>query len=88
MTREEVARRIGWKHIIWTAGLVNVVAMLPQTWYLFRTHETAGLAIEMIFIYLAVQTAFCLHGFFKRDKMLFWCLGSSAVVSTVTIALY
>ena len=28
MTREDFARKIGWEWIIWTAGLVNVVAML------------------------------------------------------------
>ena len=41
----------------------------------------------MFVIYLGIQICFCLEGYFKRNKMLFWCLGTSAVVSTVIIAL-
>ena len=88
MTREDFAKRIRWERIIWVAGFVNVVAMMPQTWHLFRTHETAGLSVGMVFIYLIVQAAFCLEGYFKRNAVFFWCLGSSAIVSAVTIVLY
>ena len=87
MTREQLAKRVHWPKIIWTAGIVNVTAMLPQLWQLLKTHETKGLSVEMFCIYLGIQICFCLEGYFKRSKMLFWCLGASAVVSSVIIAL-
>ena len=87
MTRDEVAKRVHWPKIIWTAGIVNVTAMLPQLYQLLKTKATEGLSLEMFVIYLGIQICFCLEGYFKRNKMLFWCLGTSAVVSTVIIAL-
>jgi len=87
LTREQLAKRVHWPKIIWTAGIVNVTAMLPQLWQLLKTHETKGLSVEMFCIYLGIQICFCLEGYFKRSKMLFWCLGASAVVSSVIIAL-
>ena len=87
MTRDEVAKRVHWPKIIWTAGIVNVTAMLPQLYQLLKTKATEGLSLEMFCIYLGIQIAFCLEGYFKRNTMLFVCLGLSALVSTVIIAL-
>jgi len=84
--REQVAITIRWEAIIWTAGILNAAAMLPQLIRLFTTKETAGISLEMFYIYGIIQIAFCLEGYFKRNAMLMWCLGLSAVVTTVTIA--
>jgi len=87
LTREEVAKRVHWPKIIWTAGIVNVTAMLPQLYALLKSYETKGLSLEMFCIYLGIQIAFCLEGYFKRNTMLFVCLGLSACVSVLIIAL-
>jgi len=80
MTREEIAKKIHWSKIIWTFGIINVTAMLPQLWSIVTTRNVEGLALSMFGIYFAVQIAFSLQGFFTRDKVLMWCLGLSAIV--------
>jgi|SRR3989344_2389509 len=87
LTREEVAKKIRWDVIIWTAGLVNVGAMLPQLYQIIKTRNVDGLALEMFVIYFVLQVAFSLQGFFRRDKMLMVCLGLSSVVSAIIISL-
>lgn len=87
MTRDEVAKKIHWSFIIWLAGLINVGAMLPQLVRIAQTRNTDGLALEMFVIYLLVQIAFTLEGYFSKNKMLMVCLGLSALVSTMIIAL-
>lgn len=87
MTREEVTKKIRWDIIIWTAGLVNVGAMLPQLYQIIKTRNVDGLALEMFVIYFVLQVVFSLQGFFQRDKMLMVCLGLSAVVSAIIIGL-
>ena len=86
-TREEVARKIRWDSIIWTAGLVNVGAMLPQLYQIVTTRNVESLSLGMFVIYFFIQVAFSLQGFFRRDKMLMVCLGLSAVVSATIIGL-
>ena len=87
MTREEVAKKIHWDLIIWTAGLVNVGAMLPQLYQIVTTRNVEGLSLGMFVIYFILQIAFSLQGFFRRDKMLMVCLGLSAIVSAVIVGL-
>lgn len=87
MTREEVARKIHWESIIWTAGLVNVVAMLPQLVKLISTRNAEGLSLGMFAIFFFIQVAFSLEGFFKRNRMFTVCLGLSAVVTASIICL-
>jgi uncharacterized protein with PQ loop repeat len=85
MTREVIAKKIRWSRIIWTFGLINVIAMMPQLWQIVVTRKTDDLNLGMIWIYFAVQVAFSLQGFFRRDKMLMWCLGLSAIISMIII---
>lgn len=85
MTREQVARKIHWQVIIWLFGFVNVGAMIPQLWELITTRKTEGISLSMFFIYMAVQIAFSLDGYFKRNKTLLVCLGLSAVLSAANI---
>jgi len=85
MTREQFTVLVRWPWIIWIAGLVNVVAMLPQLLKIWQTGQTAGLAMEMFVLYFIIQIAFSIHGFITRDRMLMWCLGLSALVSAITI---
>ncbi len=87
MTREEIAVLIHWPLIIWSFGILNVGAMLPQLWKLVRTRETKGLSLGMFWMYFCIQVAFSLEGFFTRNTMLMWCLGLSACVSFVVIIL-
>lgn len=87
MTRGDVARKIRWPAIIWTAGIVNVAAMLPQLLKILQTRNIEGLSLSMFVIYLLIQIAFSLEGYFKRNKMLMVCLGLSAVVSSIIIVL-
>jgi len=87
MTREQFAKTIRWPVIIWSAGIINVTAMLPQLAKIVRTRNVEGLALEMFLIYFGIQVAFCLEGYFTRNKMLMVCLGLSAIVSATIITL-
>jgi len=85
MTREEVAKRIGWTQIIWFFGIVNIVAMLPQFLQLWLTRKTEGLSLTMFMLILFVQVAYSLQGYFRRDAMLMWTVGIAGGLSAATI---
>jgi len=85
MTREAVATMIGWSWIIWTVGLINVGAMVPQLIKLIKTRKTEGLSMGMIVIYFGIQIAFMIEGYFSYNEMLRVCMGFSAVMSLVII---
>lgn len=87
MTRDLIAKKIHWSFIIWLAGMVNVTAMLPQLVRIIRTRNIAGLSLAMFVLYFLVQVAFSIEGFFKNNRMLMVCMGLSAVVSGMIIAL-
>lgn len=87
MTRDEFAERIHWPVIIWSMGIINVSAMLPQLVRLIQTQVTEGLAIQMFVIYAAVQAAFAAEGYFKRSTVLLICMTLSAIISVTVIAL-
>ncbi len=87
MQREQLADAIGWTYIIWSFGMLNVAAMLPQVVQIFRTRKVDGLSLGMFFLYLAIQVAFSLHGFFFRDDMLMVSRGLSACVTLSVILL-
>ena len=87
MTREEYANKIHWPYIIWSMGIINVCAMLPQLVKLVQTQVTEGLAIQMFVIYAAVQAAFAVEGYFKRSTVLLICMTLSAIISVTVIAL-
>lgn len=87
MTREEFAKAIRWPIWIWLIGLVNVGAMLPQLIAILQTWSVENLSLGMYIIYLVVQVGFCLEGFFRRNRMMFWTMGLSASVSVIIITL-
>jgi len=87
MTREEFAKKIHWPLIIWTAGLVNVTAMLPQLYQIIKTHNVQGLSIGMFLIFFSVQVCMAMEGYFKRNRMLLVCIGLSACISGTIIGL-
>ena len=87
MTRDEFAKTIHWPIIIWTMGIINVGAMLPQLVRLIQTQVTEGLAIQMFVIYAGVQAAFAMEGYFKRSNVLLICMTLSAIISVTVIAL-
>jgi uncharacterized protein with PQ loop repeat len=86
MRRAEFAAKIHWEKIIFIFGILNALAVTPQLWQLWETRITEGLSVEMLFIYLSVQLAFTLHGYFIRDRALLYCIGLSAIINTATIA--
>lgn len=87
MTREQFAEMIHWSWIIWTFGLINVGAMLPQLVKIARTKRVEGLSLSMFTIYFLIQVAFTLEGFFQRNTMFLVCMGLSATVSASIIGL-
>lgn len=87
MTREEIARKIHWPFIVWTFGILNVIAMLPQVFQIIHTRNVEGLSLETFSIYLVLQVAFSLEGYFTRNKMFMICMGLSAMVSVAIIIL-
>jgi uncharacterized protein with PQ loop repeat len=87
MNRDEVAKKIRWKPIIWLAGLVNVTAMLLQLLKILTTWNVERVSLGMFVIYFCIQAAFSLEGYFKRNEVLMWCLGASALISTIIISL-
>lgn len=78
MTREDFAQIVHWQKIIWTFGFLNVAALSPQLLKLFQTRETAGLSIWMFILFLFIQIAFSLEGFFRRNSVLLICMSLSA----------
>jgi uncharacterized protein with PQ loop repeat len=87
MTREEFAKRIHWPIIIWTAGLVNVTAMMPQLYQIIKTHNVKSLSISMFLIFFVIQVCMSLEGYFKKNRMLQVCIGLSACISGSIICL-
>lgn len=87
LTREMFAERINWSAIIWSFGILNVGAMLPQLVRLIQTRDTSGLSLETFVIYGVIQVAFAFDGFFKRNTVFTVCMGLSAVVSATIIGL-
>lgn len=85
MTREMIARVIHWQTIIWFFGFANAAALLPQLFVLFQTRETSGLSIWMFVLFLFIQIAFSLEGFFKRNPVLLVCMSLSAFESLIII---
>jgi uncharacterized protein with PQ loop repeat len=85
--REEISKKLRWPFIIWLVGFVNVAAMLPQLYQIITTKNVAGLSVSMFVIYMVIQVAFSIEGYFKRNNMLMVCMGLSALVSASIIGL-
>lgn len=85
MTREEVAKKIRWKAIIWIVSIVNPVMILPQLIQLWQTHETAGLSIGFLVILVLIQYGFSVHGFFTRDRFIMGSNGLAGTMSLLTL---
>ncbi len=86
MTREEFSKKFHWEKIIFLIGIVNALAVVPQLVQILKTHETKGLSIEMLFVFLFVQFGFTLHGYIMRDSALIYGIGLSALINIATIA--
>ena len=44
-TREDFAARIHWARIVWIAGIINPVMILPQLYQIWATGQTAGVSL-------------------------------------------
>jgi uncharacterized protein with PQ loop repeat len=87
MTRQQFASRIRWPLIVWTCGLMNVVAMLPQLIQILSTKKVENVSVSMFIIYEVIQIGFALDGFFKRNKVLMVCMTLSAIVTMSIVCL-
>lgn len=85
MTREQVAKKIHWKKIIWAVSIVNPLMILPQLVQIWQTHQVAGISIGFLVILVLIQTGFSLHGFFTRDRFIMGSNGIAATMSLITL---
>ena len=84
MTRESVAQAIYWAHIIWVAGLVNPLMIVPQFWKIVMTRSTTGISLGFFSVLMSLQAAFSLHGFFIRDDLVMISNGLAAASTLLT----
>ena len=84
MTREIVAQTIHWALIMWIAGLLNPLMIFPQLWKIVRTGDTAGISLGFFVVFLGLQLAFSVHGFFSRDDLVMISNGMAAASTLVT----
>ncbi len=87
LSREQIADMIGWEHVFWVVGMINVGAMLPQIVRLIITEKSKDIAPTMIWVYLGTQIGFGLQGYFTRQPAQAWTMGISAAMSVLTLAL-
>lgn len=85
MTREKLARQIHWHSLVWGAGLLNPLMILPQLYQIWTTKEVAGISLAFLLILAFIQSTFSLHGFFTRDKMIMWSNGVTAFTTVLVI---
>lgn len=87
MTREEFAKKYNWPRIMFYLGMLNPVAFTPQIWNIVSTHEVEGISVQMFILFVIIQMAFFTNGFFQRDRMVMLSMGSSAILTVITIGL-
>lgn len=85
MTREKVARQIHWYSLVWGAGLLNPLMILPQLYKIWTTREVASISLPFLFVLVFLQSTFSIHGFFTRDKMIMWSNGGAAFTTALVI---
>lgn len=83
LTREMVAEYIYWAQIVWIAGLLNPLMIVPQLWKVLKTHRTEGISLGFFSILMGLQAAFAIHGFFIRDNLV---MISNALAALSTLA--
>jgi uncharacterized protein with PQ loop repeat len=87
MTREEYAQKIGWPKIMFWAGLLNPLALVPQLYSIASTGNVSGVSLPMLGLFLIIQISFTLNGFFQRDKAVMISMGASVPLTTSIIVL-
>lgn len=85
MNRDQLSKKINWPWIIWILGMLNVGTMLPQLYKIIATHQTEGISLTMFVIVCFMQSAYAVHGFFTKDKMLMVTMALSAVVTACIV---
>jgi uncharacterized protein with PQ loop repeat len=84
-TREEVALQIHWYSLVWGAGLLNPLMILPQLYKIWATGEVASISLSFLLVLVFLQSTFSLHGFFTQDKMIMWSNGGAAFTTALVI---
>lgn len=90
MTREIIAQAIHWSTIIWIAGLLNPLMIVPQLLKIVRSGNTIGISLGFFSILCGLQSAFSVHGFFIRDDLVMISNGLAALstLATTFVTLY
>jgi len=84
MTREIIAQAIHWSTIIWIAGLLNPLMIVPQLLKIVRSGSTEGISLGFFSILCGLQSAFSVHGFFIRDDLVMISNGLAALSTLAT----
>src|SRR3989344_7317534 len=82
--RENIAKLIHWKRIMWLVGIMNPCMMLPQLYQLWTTGVSWGISLTTLWILVFLQGAFSAHGFFIRDRPVLWSNGVACFMRTLT----
>ncbi|MFZ3020208.1 MAG: PQ-loop domain-containing transporter [Minisyncoccia bacterium] len=87
MTREEFVRKFHWNKVMWVIGFVNIIALIPQPVQIALTHSSKDVSIWMFILFFFVQVTFTIEFFLKKSWGAMFSLGTSGVLSLITIAL-
>ena len=72
---------------VWSASILNAVAVGAQLWTLIVTKNPAGLSLIMLGIFLYMQVTYAQLGLRTKQRAMFWGMAASAVFTSTIIAL-
>lgn len=72
---------------VWSASILNAVAVGAQLWTLAVTKNPAGLSLIMLGIFLYMQVTYAQLGFRTKQRAMFWGMAASAFFTSAIIVL-
>lgn len=72
---------------VWSASILNAVAVGAQLWTLVVTKNPAGLSLIMLGIFLYMQVTYAQLGFRTKQRAMFWGMAASAAFTSAIIVL-
>ncbi|OGZ44803.1 MAG: hypothetical protein A2844_01225 [Candidatus Ryanbacteria bacterium RIFCSPHIGHO2_01_FULL_48_80] len=72
---------------VWSASILNAVAVGAQLWTLVVTKNPAGLSLIMLGIFLYMQVTYAQLGLRTKQRAMFWGMATSAVFTSAIIVL-
>ena len=76
-----------WPWVLGVAGLMNILAFLPQIYQIATTHVTAGVSIPMFWMFLFIQITFGVQGWLTGSRTQTISMLASALESVTVIGL-